>query len=136
MRTLYCCVLSKEVSSTIFLSFWYDSTWDWTHVSRAIGKHSNHHANHLLNLKTFFFYLSSHRNQYLLLHGLLYEGYHKESNALRYLDQWKSFFFSNTAETMKTIEQEAIYFNSLVLQLFQMWMWISIINILRQFLSR
>ena len=24
-----------------FLSLWYDSTWDWTQVSRAIGKHSN-----------------------------------------------------------------------------------------------
>ena len=23
-----------------FLSLWYDSTWDWTLVSRAIGKHS------------------------------------------------------------------------------------------------
>ena len=23
-----------------FLSFWYDSTWDWTLVSRTIGKHS------------------------------------------------------------------------------------------------
>ena len=22
-----------------FLSLWYDSTWDWTPVSRAIGKH-------------------------------------------------------------------------------------------------
>ena len=25
-----------------FLSLWYDSTWDWTQVSRAIGEHSNH----------------------------------------------------------------------------------------------
>ena len=24
-----------------FLSLWYDSTWDWTEVSRAIGEHSN-----------------------------------------------------------------------------------------------
>ena len=24
-----------------FLSLWYDSTWDWTLVSRAIGEHSN-----------------------------------------------------------------------------------------------
>ena len=31
-----------------FLSFWYESTWDWTLVSRAIGKHSNHHANNRL----------------------------------------------------------------------------------------
>ena len=22
-----------------FKSFWYDSTWDWTQVSRAIGEH-------------------------------------------------------------------------------------------------
>ena len=28
-----------------FLSLWYDSTWDWTTVSWAIGKHSNHHVN-------------------------------------------------------------------------------------------
>ena len=46
-------MLRKEASSSIFfffffffffLSLWYDSTWDWTHVSRAIGEHSNHHA--------------------------------------------------------------------------------------------
>ena len=24
-----------------FLSLWYDSTWDWTQVSRVIGEHSN-----------------------------------------------------------------------------------------------
>ena len=24
-----------------FLSLWYDSTWDWNQVSRAIGEHSN-----------------------------------------------------------------------------------------------
>ena len=28
-----------------FLSLWYDSTWDWIQVSRAIGEHSNHHVN-------------------------------------------------------------------------------------------
>ena len=28
-----------------FLSLWYDSTSDWTQVSRAIGKHANHYAN-------------------------------------------------------------------------------------------
>ena len=28
-----------------FLSLWYDLTWDWTQVSRAIGEHANHHAN-------------------------------------------------------------------------------------------
>ena len=28
-----------------FLSLWNDSTWDWTQVFQAIGKHSNHYAN-------------------------------------------------------------------------------------------
>ena len=28
-----------------FLSLWYDSTWDWTQVSWAIGEHSNPWAN-------------------------------------------------------------------------------------------
>ena len=28
-----------------FLSLWYNSTWDWTQVSRAISKHCNHYAN-------------------------------------------------------------------------------------------
>ena len=28
-----------------FLSLWYDSTWDWTQASRAIGEHSNRYAN-------------------------------------------------------------------------------------------
>ena len=28
-----------------FLSLWYDSTWDWTPVSRAIGQYSSHEAN-------------------------------------------------------------------------------------------
>ena len=28
-----------------FSSLWYDSTWDWTQVFRAIGERSNHHAN-------------------------------------------------------------------------------------------
>ena len=27
------------------LSFWYDSTWDWTQVSRVISEHSNRYAN-------------------------------------------------------------------------------------------
>ena len=27
-----------------FLSLWYDLTWDWTQVSRAIGEHSNRYA--------------------------------------------------------------------------------------------
>ena len=34
-----------------FLSLWYDSTWDWTQVSRAIGEHSNRLANDLGTLK-------------------------------------------------------------------------------------
>ena len=28
-----------------FLSLSYDSPWDWTQASQAIGEHSNHHAN-------------------------------------------------------------------------------------------
>ena len=28
-----------------FLSFWYDLTWDWTLVSRAIGEHSTQYNN-------------------------------------------------------------------------------------------
>ena len=28
-----------------FFSLWYDSTWDWTQVSRAIEEHSNHYTN-------------------------------------------------------------------------------------------
>ena len=27
-----------------FLSLWYDSTWNWTEVSLAIGEHSTHEA--------------------------------------------------------------------------------------------
>ena len=46
-----------------FLSLWYDSTWDWTQVSRAIGEHSNRQANvryigqcpELLVIELFFF---------------------------------------------------------------------------------
>ena len=28
-----------------FLSLWYDSTWGWIQVLRAIGEHSNHYTN-------------------------------------------------------------------------------------------
>ena len=37
-----------------FLSFWYDSTWDQTPVSRAIGEHSNHHATELFEIELFW----------------------------------------------------------------------------------
>ena len=30
-----------------FLNFWYNSTWDWTPVSRAIDENYNHYANRL-----------------------------------------------------------------------------------------
>ena len=30
----------------IIISFWYDSTWDWTPVFQTIGEHSTHLANH------------------------------------------------------------------------------------------
>ena len=32
-----------------FLSLWYDSTRDWTQVSRAIGEHANHYATEVLS---------------------------------------------------------------------------------------
>ena len=32
-----------------FFSFRYDSIWDWTPVTRTIGKHSTHKANVQLN---------------------------------------------------------------------------------------
>ena len=35
-----------------FLSLLYDSTWDLTQVSRAIGEHSNHYTNVLLHSNT------------------------------------------------------------------------------------
>ena len=38
-----------------FKSFWYDSTWDWTKVSRAIGEHSNHYANDAIMKYSFEF---------------------------------------------------------------------------------
>ena len=28
-----------------FLSFWYDSTWDWSPVSRTLGEHPTRQAN-------------------------------------------------------------------------------------------
>ena len=46
-----------------FLSLWYDSTWDWTTVSRAIGEHLNGLVERSLKIyfsqivKTAFFFL-------------------------------------------------------------------------------
>ena len=39
-------MLSVKQGSTKyhFLNLLYDSTWDWTQVSRAISEHSNHYA--------------------------------------------------------------------------------------------
>ena len=37
-----------------FLSLWYDSTWDWTQVSRTIGEHSNPLVNMTILLKNNF----------------------------------------------------------------------------------
>ena len=31
-----------------FLSLWYDSTWDWTPVSRTIGEYSTHYVHNKL----------------------------------------------------------------------------------------
>ena len=41
-----------------FLSLWYDSTWDWTPVSRTIGEHSNHYTN--APIIYIFIYLQPH----------------------------------------------------------------------------
>ena len=38
-----------------FLSFWYESTWDWTLISWAIGKHSNHYANGSVNIYIYIY---------------------------------------------------------------------------------
>ena len=35
----------KQGDTYQFLSLWYDSTGDWTQVSRIITEHSNHYAN-------------------------------------------------------------------------------------------
>ena len=47
-------MLSVKQGSTKyhFKSLWYDSTWDWTQDSRAIGEHSNHYARPRLNLRS------------------------------------------------------------------------------------
>ena len=40
-------MLSVKQGNTKYhlLSFWYDSTWDWTPVSRTIGEHFNYFPN-------------------------------------------------------------------------------------------
>ena len=44
-----------------FLNIWYDSAWDWTQVSRAIGDQCNHHA----NVRYFqYFYIIDKKNNY------------------------------------------------------------------------
>ena len=42
IRTLWC--VKQRGIKYHFLSLWYDSTWDWTLVPRAIGENSNHYA--------------------------------------------------------------------------------------------
>ena len=44
---LYLIILSAKQGGIKyhFLSLWYDSTWDWTQVSLAIGENSSHYAN-------------------------------------------------------------------------------------------
>ena len=37
-----------------FLSPWYDSTWDWTQVSRAIGEHSNQYPVQISSVVDYF----------------------------------------------------------------------------------
>ena len=45
IQTLKCSLLSKAASSTNFGGLWFDSTWDWTSVSKAIHEHSTLAAN-------------------------------------------------------------------------------------------
>ncbi len=46
-------MLKKVASITIFLSLWYDSTWDWTQVSPAIEEHYEQTNEFLARLKFF-----------------------------------------------------------------------------------
>ena len=39
------CSVPYNAEYYFFLSLWYDSSWDWILVSRAIGEHSTHYAN-------------------------------------------------------------------------------------------
>ena len=41
-------------------SIWYDLTWDWTQVSRAIGEHSNHNNTHEINENHFYKFIDTH----------------------------------------------------------------------------
>ena len=49
----YLIMLSVKQGSTksYFLSLWYDSTWEWTLVSRAISEHATHKANLFICIK-------------------------------------------------------------------------------------
>ena len=54
IRTFQCCVLSTDVSSTIYFSLWYGPMWDLTRVFRAIGEHTNHIAHgSVIDLESF-----------------------------------------------------------------------------------
>ena len=48
------CVKQGDIKY-FFLSLWYDSTWDWSPFSWAIGKHSTHSFLFHYNLTFFFF---------------------------------------------------------------------------------
>ena len=54
MHTLYCWVLRKEVSSTIF-KVWHDATWDWTQVSQTIGEPNTINIQFQIGLENAFF---------------------------------------------------------------------------------
>ena len=83
-------MLSKEVSSAIFLRLWYDPIWDWTPVSRTIGEYPTH----LVNMKIYIYiiYVKT-RNLLPLLNGLLYL-YHQGKNYFILLHQESTEPFS------------------------------------------
>ena len=43
-----------------FLNIWYNSTWDWTPVSRTISEDSTNKATGSVDILIFFFYVSYH----------------------------------------------------------------------------
>ena len=64
-------VLSKEESRTI-LSLWHDSTWNWTLVTKAMGKHFNHYANGRLYIYIYI-YIYTHTHTYThTIHTCIY----------------------------------------------------------------
>ena len=56
-------------SSSIFLSLWYELTWDWTPVSWTIGGHCNHYVNIYIYTAVFFSHEKARYNIRLFIIG-------------------------------------------------------------------